>query len=704
MGNLLTNFSSRLLEKDDERSTDLSRDGKKANTEISQIGFSLIKDMINKGDELTNSDVHDYLDKADEINNEVDTVVFGLETDDNEIVKVYVACPDADAFEQAMSERLGTEDDIEDVIADLAQEYDIVDVEWPDDNEEEEDETEEDDEETETQNSSGEESSEAEAELNFDKPVIAKEQMENEMTTLGEKFKQRVLNTTYAMMEANKAEKNAKNWPPEIAGFAETMTTDAQEAILYLICLFGLPKEVLGSKKAIGEFRRNVIKAAREYTKQQTLKLWVNKLIKELDASQAKEDSEKIVKEAASEKENKNSLGPDWDDPKLLKAAKFRDTLPHGVPRLIFDTLLGLGVPEGMLTDINSSKVRNAIREFSFKVRRTQRIRIYLNLIAEALGVRADDQSDIAGRESASKDILSKHSLEEAITDPWIDTVRTLLGKLGIPQVNLGYKNAFTTRSLKTRKTQLNYASLIPKIEQFLTYLNRADRSKPQEEPITEAKSEDYDVLVRNIAIALGLPPENLEYKAPALVQAFRQRKQTLNWSSLMGRMTKLLTVIGNADTTKRESIKELTTRILSERAEQAKLAEIVTVKMKHDDEEETDVDKILAKGKKADVKKEEDPATDVGKWNFASLGSTGLTMRARGVKVQFEDIVAERIAKSIGDGKPATVKTVEGERLVFSPRDRGRSYIITGIEKFPEGVKLSSKDIDNLLDSLGSE
>ena len=523
------------------------------------------------------------------------------------------------------------------------------------------------------------------------------------MATLGEKFKQRVLSSsTTSITEAAKAEKNARNWSPEIAGFAETMTTEGQEAILYLISLFGLPKEVLGSKKAIGEFRRNVVKAGREYAKQQTLKLWVNKLIKELDASQAKEDEKKIVKEAASEKE-KETLSPDWDDPKLMKAAKFRDTLPHGVPRLIFDTLLGLGIPEQMLTDINSSKVRNAIRELSFKVRRTQRIRIYLNLIAEALGVRADDQTDVATHNSSSKDILSKHSLEEAVADSWIDTVRNMLSTLGIPQVNLGYKNANTTRSLNTRKMQLSYASLLPKIEQFMTWVEKADRSKAEQEPITEAKSEDYDVAVKNIAIALGLPPENLDYKAPALAQAFRVRKQTLNWSSLIGRMNKLLTAISAADTVKQESLKDMTMRILAERAEQARLAEMVTTKVKND-EEETDVDKILAKGKKSDTKKEEDPAANVGKWNFASLGSTGLTMRAHGVKLQFEDIVAERIAKAIGDGKPATVKNVEGERIVFSPRDRGRSYVIAGLEKFPDGVKMSSKDIDNLLDSLGSE
>lgn len=693
MSKLLEDISSMVLsEKEDERSSDLSQDGKKANKEISQMGFSLIKDMINKGDELTNTDVNDYLDKADGINNEVDTVVFGLETDDNEIVKVYVACPDADAFEQAMAERLGTEDDLEDVIAELAQEYDIVDVEWPDSDEKEE-EGDEEEEEPETQNSAGEESSEAETELNFDKPVVAKEQMEDNMTTLGERFKARIISST--LVEA----KEERQWPTEIDEFAKTLTTPAQEAILYLITLFGLPREVLASRKSISEFRHNLYKASKEYAKNQTLKIWINKLTKELDNSGRKEDEEdgkkKDVKEALkpeSEKE-KDDLSPDWDDPKLLKAAKFRDSLPHGVPRLIFDVLLSLGVPHGMLTDINKSKVRNSIRELSFKIRRTQRLRIYLNLIADAFGVKADDQTESAIHSKIVTTVKEAKLEQDPEQQDYITIVKELLGKLGIPAANLQYKTSFVTRALKARKMQLNYASLIPKLELFLSYVANAERVK-NEAPITEAaldKEQNYDTLVRDIATALGFPPENLAYKESMLTQALRQRKSTLNWSSLISKMKKLLQQIQSLDT-KQESIKDLTAKTLTE---------LVTTRMKKDDEEETDVDKILGKG--GPKEKEDDTSVDVGKWNFASLGSVGLTMRARGVKLQFEDIVAERIAKMLGDGKSATAKTVDGDKVVFTPKDRGRSYVIKGIPKFETGVRVSNKDIDNLLDALGT-
>jgi len=62
---------------------------------------------------------------------EVDTVTFGLETDDGKIVKVYVNAEQAEAFEKALATKLGEIDDIEEVLNELSKEYEIVDVEWP---------------------------------------------------------------------------------------------------------------------------------------------------------------------------------------------------------------------------------------------------------------------------------------------------------------------------------------------------------------------------------------------------------------------------------------------------------------------------------------------------------------------------------------------------------------------------------------------
>jgi hypothetical protein len=85
------------------------------------------------------------LERAKKIE-EFDTITFGLETDDGRIIKVYVKAEQADKFEVALSQELGKQDVIEDVLNKLSKDFDIIDVEWPDSPEGEEDEDESNDE------------------------------------------------------------------------------------------------------------------------------------------------------------------------------------------------------------------------------------------------------------------------------------------------------------------------------------------------------------------------------------------------------------------------------------------------------------------------------------------------------------------------------------------------------------------------------
>jgi hypothetical protein len=87
----------------------------------------------------------DKLNRSEKFD-EIDTVAFGLETDDRKIVKVYVNAENADAFEEALSRMLGEKDDIEEILNDLSKDFDIVDVDWPEQDQEEntEDEQQED--------------------------------------------------------------------------------------------------------------------------------------------------------------------------------------------------------------------------------------------------------------------------------------------------------------------------------------------------------------------------------------------------------------------------------------------------------------------------------------------------------------------------------------------------------------------------------
>lgn len=95
------------------------------------VDFKNLRNNVMSTDNVSPTDVSKYLDKAHELNDEVDSVTFGLEMDNGDIVKIHVNAEQADTLEQALAELLGQEDDIEEVIDQLAQTFDIVDVEWP---------------------------------------------------------------------------------------------------------------------------------------------------------------------------------------------------------------------------------------------------------------------------------------------------------------------------------------------------------------------------------------------------------------------------------------------------------------------------------------------------------------------------------------------------------------------------------------------
>lgn len=97
------------------------------------VRFSLMRNMINTSGGVSGSDVNDYLERAHELNDEVDTVGFAIETEDGDFIKVYVNATQADDFEVALSNLLGMDDDSEVALNQLALKFDIVDVVWPTD-------------------------------------------------------------------------------------------------------------------------------------------------------------------------------------------------------------------------------------------------------------------------------------------------------------------------------------------------------------------------------------------------------------------------------------------------------------------------------------------------------------------------------------------------------------------------------------------
>lgn len=126
------NFSNKV--KEDTSSFDkieFAKDVDDNTTAVKDPEFKTLRNNITVNNANSQTAISDYLQKAHEINDEVDSVAFGMENDDGSIIKVWVNAEHADDFEKSLAELLGKEDDAEKVINDLADDYDIIDVEWP---------------------------------------------------------------------------------------------------------------------------------------------------------------------------------------------------------------------------------------------------------------------------------------------------------------------------------------------------------------------------------------------------------------------------------------------------------------------------------------------------------------------------------------------------------------------------------------------
>jgi len=121
----------------------------------SNFNWRVIGEMMDQqgGDSLKGQSEESSFDPADvisklkdaekQVDNEDDTVPFGMEDEEGNVVKVYVRAEQADEFESALASMLAGEEDDEDdddkansaeiaeVLFKLKDNFDIVDVEWP---------------------------------------------------------------------------------------------------------------------------------------------------------------------------------------------------------------------------------------------------------------------------------------------------------------------------------------------------------------------------------------------------------------------------------------------------------------------------------------------------------------------------------------------------------------------------------------------
>jgi hypothetical protein len=206
---------------------------------------------------------------------EVDTVTFGLETDDGKIVKVYVNAEQAEAFEKALATKLGEIDDIEAVLNELSKEFEIVDVEWPEDdsdNEEKPEDEEDDGASALDQRVYGPDNRGDQVEDNFDR------QFSNESLSYGEEV-------TLALLESN-------------TNIESRFTTASQLMVYHAILDLGIPEIALARNPYRAAIIKGIKDTAGQVQKNASMKIALKTFIR-----RAVDFEKEAAEHAASEKD-----------------------------------------------------------------------------------------------------------------------------------------------------------------------------------------------------------------------------------------------------------------------------------------------------------------------------------------------------------------------------------------------------------------
>lgn len=236
----------------------------------------LAQDLDTQLNESIEQDISDQIDKAEK-NDNVETVTFGLETDDGKIVKAYINSKDADKFEEIMSKALGSTDSIEDALNKAAEDVDIVDVEWPEDEETDEDDDEETIDVTDTDGV-------------LDKNVYSKKNLEKE-GSVGIKAKK--------VIEEIELTENERN------GISSRLTTSNQQLVFQALLDLGMPEVALDRSP----YKAAIIKGIRDTafmlqnnaSLKTTLRTFVRRRIDLIDSKPAAEPKEKVVENQATD-------------------------------------------------------------------------------------------------------------------------------------------------------------------------------------------------------------------------------------------------------------------------------------------------------------------------------------------------------------------------------------------------------------------
>lgn len=421
---------------------------------------------------LNHEDIMQHIDRAEEDEDAVETITFGLETDNDEIVKVYVAVADADEFEKELAKLLGTEDTIEDALNELADKFDIVDVVWPEEDEEEADEQFGDDEDLKVDFDSSDEDNE-----NADEDE-AEDKLSTELKKDDRKdMKKEGSHPLFRSILGESAEHSAALGDNALNQLHDEAATRYQQLVIEVLAGLGVPGNVLSLKRAI--FKRNLRDVGQELMHNSHLRIWMKKLADRLDATNSSE---------------KNDVGDDEDIKENFEVDELaRKSLQNKIARGIFDLISALGVPTEAIK-ARRAIIKRQIMDKAFEITKDNQTKVALNMVIDAMGIGTNPKM---GKRFDEPDKIS-----EAVklgTSSYTDAVTALLDAIGIPEANLTYQNSPLRKSIEAKRNSLQSPAVIASKMEILTNLINGSVKKPTSVSQPSNESIHIDALINGL-------------------------------------------------------------------------------------------------------------------------------------------------------------------------------------------------------------
>lgn len=483
------------------------------NTEKAKNVFNDIKIATNKKFDpnapLTDREASNIIQQAHDKAEEVDTVAYGLELNDGEIVKVYVNAEQAEEFDKAMAELLGKEDDIEAAINKLADNFDIVSVEWPEDYQA-----------ATTTNPDG---------------TMADEEVPNDESNAPEKKVQLSfqLNKKDEVAKSNEEESNDKKGDEEEQQDGMGFDGDKSEEESDLDISSDEPKkdeEEAGDEIGFGT--------------------------DEEESSDEEEvtDKKKKKKKEKPVKEGIQNFWEDFPEINLLTENSERnseDMFSSANQRKIIKLILLLGMPENRLA-LAKTKLRHGIREVSLQMNNNTKARTFVNRSIHEL----EQMVDMKAINRKEKELEKAETVDEALGNNLTElynNILEILKSLGVPEHLLHTKRAQLKQQMRPT------IAMIAKHTKIRTILGNLGKELghahhvSKEEELTESVrlgSDTYMKMVSSVLSALGVPDENLVYKKVDLIKSLRAKSEKVNISAVRAKAIPFVKELNNSEMT----------------------------------------------------------------------------------------------------------------------------------------------------------